>query len=336
MTPFYFSMKLKLLVLLISLSFTIFISEFIVSYFHFAPDIIPLEISLPHGIFIESDNPILQYVPKVGHKDINTYGLRDKDYTLNKSANVFRILVLGDSIGFGFCNNDESMKIEDVFPKVLERELNKYHFKDYDRVEVINLSVSGYDTTQEVEFFKEKGITLHPDMVIVAYCLNDIWEASMEGYELKKLPGYQWKKNLLTKSSLARFVCYRLSLLKKKDNKSPDAGKRQSREDKVKKAFERLSRFSRRYNFKTMVVVFPFFDDWQHYKHADMHNDVEKKARKFDIYYLDLLPVYKNVSLSNCAALQGRCNREHPDEQGHKVAAQAIMEFIFNNNLIKR
>ena len=60
-----------------------------------------------------------------------------------------------------------------TFVKVLEQDLNADHGRDT-RYEVMNFGVKGYDTTQELATLREVALGLDPDLVIVAYFLNDV------------------------------------------------------------------------------------------------------------------------------------------------------------------
>jgi lysophospholipase L1-like esterase len=94
----------------------------------------------------------------------NSFGLRDREYTIDKPQGTERIVVLGDSFTLGW-----GVPLEDVFSKRLERLLNQ----DGARYQVINMGIGNYNTTMEVELFKWKGLDLDPDIVILAYFVND-------------------------------------------------------------------------------------------------------------------------------------------------------------------
>lgn len=102
---------------------------------------------------------------------INSHGFRDREYDLAKKPGYKRILFLGDSVVYGI-----GIKIEDTIPEQLE----KIFEEKGEKVEVLNFGVSGYETEQEVEFFKETGRQFQPDLVILGYTLNDSIYASME------------------------------------------------------------------------------------------------------------------------------------------------------------
>ncbi|MGC2112244.1 MAG: SGNH/GDSL hydrolase family protein [Candidatus Korobacteraceae bacterium] len=99
---------------------------------------------------------------------INSHGLRDYEYSLEKPPGVYRILILGDSTTFGW-----GVAMTDTAAKILERELNAQHIPGYQRFEVINAGVGNYDTVQEVTYYKTRGRDFHPDLVVLGYFIND-------------------------------------------------------------------------------------------------------------------------------------------------------------------
>ncbi len=100
---------------------------------------------------------------------INTLGLRDGEYSLEKDDNVLRILALGDSITFGW-----GVDIDDTYTKVLERTLNDRGAEESPiRFEVINSGVGNYNSVMEAAYLSERGLMLEPDVVMLGYFLND-------------------------------------------------------------------------------------------------------------------------------------------------------------------
>lgn len=96
----------------------------------------------------------------------NSAGFRDREFQIPKPSGVFRILVLGDSVMLG-----GDMPVEQIAAKRLEALLNEA--SDGPRYEVINMAVAGYDTSQEVELLKVRGMEYEPDLALFGYCLND-------------------------------------------------------------------------------------------------------------------------------------------------------------------
>jgi lysophospholipase L1-like esterase len=95
-------------------------------------------------------------------------GLRDRDYPEAKAPHEYRILVLGDSLTFGW-----GVPVDRTYPKILERILNDHRPHTTSIHSVINAGVGNYNTVQEVAYFKERGIRYRPDEVILGFYIND-------------------------------------------------------------------------------------------------------------------------------------------------------------------
>lgn len=97
----------------------------------------------------------------------NERGLRDRSI-LPKASGEYRILALGDSVTFGWGVDQDK-----IFPVRLESLLE---WRLHRPVRVINSGVGGYNTVQEVTYFKQEGMALQPDLVILTYVQNDVEE----------------------------------------------------------------------------------------------------------------------------------------------------------------
>lgn len=98
---------------------------------------------------------------------INADGFRGPRYARPKPEGVFRAVVLGDSLAFGYGVEEEA-----AFPARLERRLAS--LADAGRIEVVNLGVGGYNAYNEAALFRELGVTYEPDLVLVQFCINDL------------------------------------------------------------------------------------------------------------------------------------------------------------------
>lgn len=96
---------------------------------------------------------------------INSQGLRDKERSFEKPANIFRILMLGDSFteGWGVAQNK-------TFSAVLEEKLNTL---GKGRFEVINMGVGSYSPLLEYLQLKNVGLKFQPDLVILNFDYTD-------------------------------------------------------------------------------------------------------------------------------------------------------------------
>jgi len=91
---------------------------------------------------------------------INALGYRGRPYGPEKHPGRRRVVMLGDSLTFGFRMGDDA-----IFPSLL----------DGGELEVVNLGVEGYGTDQELLKLEHEGLGYHPDVVVLNVCIeNDL------------------------------------------------------------------------------------------------------------------------------------------------------------------
>lgn len=91
----------------------------------------------------------------------NSLGYRDVEHDLEKLEGMTRILILGDSLTYGAGVADN-----EIYPFLLA-ELAGPH------VEIINMSVGGWNTRDELNALYRDGLALAPDIVVVGVVTND-------------------------------------------------------------------------------------------------------------------------------------------------------------------
>jgi lysophospholipase L1-like esterase len=291
----------------------------------------------PEAAFIQrgryrlSANPRIGYepVPHLEHRGTgmefwdwrgrsNSLGFRDAERTPDRPSGVVRVLVLGDSIAAGLKIDDD----RSIFPAVLERLLGERGVA----AEVLNFGVSGYNTQQEVETLKEKGLRFRPDVVVLAYCLNDsetresdilrVLRAQAAGRDRPDLARLApW----LARSALVRFVRYRVLAPREEPGRFDDLVR-----DRVEEYLHELGRLARGTGFRAMVAVFPLFGDLARYPHGAYHDTLRGIAADAGLDYLDLLPAFRDCERRGPVALDPL----HPSVLGHECAARALAEAI--------
>jgi len=93
----------------------------------------------------------------------NRFGFRDEpDFGLKPSPNEFRVLALGDSIGFGL-----GIAASDHYTKVLERRLNEDPRNPGRKFHVVNASGQGYGPSGYYVWLRNEATELEFDMIIV-------------------------------------------------------------------------------------------------------------------------------------------------------------------------
>jgi len=116
---------------------------------------------------------------------INKLGYRGEPYDNLKKPGIFRIVLIGDSHGFGWGINDD-----ETFATIIEKRLRN--------VEIINLSVSGYGTDQEFLRLKKEGLSYNPDLVIIQVCANDFTEIKRSSMYGRAKPFFILQQGTLT------------------------------------------------------------------------------------------------------------------------------------------
>jgi len=127
----------------------------------------------PKRLYVPDSDPEIAFRMRPDYQDfvygaevrINPQGLRDRSYSYTKPPGVKRILILGDSVAFGY-----GIPAEDTFAKQWERRLEPLQ---KGRWEIINSGVPAYTTVQEVRWFEVEGRRYQPDAVVVTYIMND-------------------------------------------------------------------------------------------------------------------------------------------------------------------
>jgi len=113
---------------------------------------------------------------------LNEDGMREKNLTVDKPANTFRVALLGDSMTEAL-----QVPIEQSFGQIIEKRLNEQRSERTGaanandesaprKVQILNFATSGYSTVQELLQLKDKVFKYKPDLVLVCYTNRDLFE----------------------------------------------------------------------------------------------------------------------------------------------------------------
>lgn len=149
----------------------------------------------------------------------NSLGLRGSEISLPKPQETYRIVAVGDSITDGFFVDNEA-----TWESYLGDQLrNRFSFP----VDVINCAHGGGSIDKEIDLLERIGLTLEPDLVILTFVTNDIYEIVklLAARKDNAAPSNEWKPPfsigafLLTRTALGeasldgllrfRFATYR-------------------------------------------------------------------------------------------------------------------------------
>jgi hypothetical protein len=126
---------------------------------------------------------------------INALGLRGPETSATPAADTYRVLVLGDSVVFGWGVAEDA-----TFPAVLAVRLAALRGTP---VEALNAGVFGYDTVAEAAFLAGPGLALAPRAVVLGVSLNDYDMApgyDATGVLTRRAPGEAPGAGLLARS----------------------------------------------------------------------------------------------------------------------------------------
>jgi hypothetical protein len=296
------------------------------------------------GRFRLSDNPRLGYEPapltydgeELSFYDYkgasNRLGYRDVDHPVEKPAGTYRIVVLGDSVGAGFGVE----RLEDTFPRRLETLLRERGVP----AEVLNFSVSGYDTRQEVETLKVKALAFAPDLVLLAYCLND--RERNDGDILATLlaeqkargvtaPGASRANPLLLRSALYRFLRFRAFPGRSPAANAPETsplplvgeGQGEGGSDRTAGAFAEMAELRNRHGFDVLVAVFPKLEGE---RRPAEHAYAQGLSSRHGFHHLDLRAAFRACRQATAEPLA--IDSYHPTAVGHRCAAEAMAQAV--------
>lgn len=252
--------------------------------------------------------------------EINALGLRDREIEVAKPAGTYRVLILGDSVTFGW-----GVAQEQVFPEVLERLWNELPPAGFSSVEVINAGVGNYNTSQEVAYFAERGLALAPDLVILAFFLNDA--------EPTPRPAAGW---------LARNSAFYVLLTSSWDNTMRWAGNRQDYRDyyqglyeddrpgwiECRRALRELGELCRKQRIDLRFAILPELHRLgADYPFRSVHAKVRSMAAEIGVPVYDLLNAPWSEPPEAYWVTPGDA---HPNEKGHRVIAEALAAALRN------
>lgn len=106
--------------------------------------------------------------------EINQLGLRDEDHGYAKPADTTRLLLVGDSFVEGL-----QVRHPATVDEQLEAMLNA---RSSHPVQVLNAGVSRFGTDNELLFLQQEGLRYQPDLVILFFFYNDLFDNLEEPY----------------------------------------------------------------------------------------------------------------------------------------------------------
>jgi len=105
--------------------------------------------------------------------NINSYGFRGPEITMEKPDDIYRIFVVGGSTTF----NVRAPSDEHTIPGYLDYELNNLQTQKI--IQVINAGMPGMTSSGELLLIKNKIVNFEPDLIIIYDGFNDLWKTEL-------------------------------------------------------------------------------------------------------------------------------------------------------------
>ena len=137
---------------------------------------------------------------KVDHKPVhvNAHGTRGPEFQTAKPAGTLRVLSLGDSKTFGW-----GLTEAETYSDLLEKKIQQ-HLGGGKKVEVINAGVNAWSYAQLHVWFRDYGLKLQPDLVVLADA--NLWTQFSEQSSPEFVRAFLWRVRV--KNFLRRFATY--------------------------------------------------------------------------------------------------------------------------------
>lgn len=263
------------------------------------------------------------------YKSLEEYRGPDDGLMLAAPEQPYKMLGIGDSFTFG-----RGVWFSDIYLSQLEKTLRerglKISIKNCGRVGA-NIDRAAWVMLQE---YKKSSYPL----VIYGFVLNDFdieGQENIKGSDFIDINngGYTWSR-LRQLSAVYNFINFAFEK-RRLHNETLNMYLNSFRGEKALRKFELLKtmdRYVKEKNGRLVVVVFPILYNLNKYPFKEIHEKVVSFCKTNDIYVLDLLDSYSKYKDSE---LWAHPTDHHPNETGHKLAADELYKFLEEEKLLE-
>ncbi|CAA7612116.1 GDSL-type esterase/lipase family protein [Magnetospirillum sp. UT-4] len=245
---------------------------------------------------------------------INAMGFRDRDYPVaTKPEGVYRILVLGNSITFGW-----GVPAAEVYTEVVEDTLNA----EGRRVEIINAGVANHNVKRQIAHFKAVGASLDPNLVVLSLFVNGPQPSASGG-----------NNPIMRNSQLAVMAWSRLNFLSAKLGLQDSYRVRYERlfadeSEPWRQARDEVAWLARECRARGITLVITMTPDLHYlndYPFQAIHDKVRDLAAEVGAGYLDFLDGLRGIDARTLWNMPGD---PHPNAKGHAIMANQLLSYL--------
>jgi lysophospholipase L1-like esterase len=277
---------------------------------------------------------------------INADGFRGPRYERPRPDGRWRIVVLGDSVAFGY-----GVEESQAFPQVLEARLSER--LPGAGFEVVNLGVGGYNAWNELELLRDVGIGYQPDLVLVQFCINDLNDPTMHFDAQTRLtldaipdaafPDPSRRRGSQHEPSLARGWCARSKLcsfvrerwMAARPQDFDEAARRAAgmpieRPDApewawLEERYREMAEVAQEAGARFAVLVFPYRAELDAHGPDRVQDQLRAIAHQNGWPIVDPLPRFR---AEGADASELFVDWWHPTAAGHRIAAEVTLESL--------
>jgi hypothetical protein len=307
------------------------------------------------GYYLDTD-PDISYTLIPNHKykrsniKADKYGFRgEPSPEISKSAGVFRIVLIGDSIVFGVRTPSDK-----TIGSVLQKRLDEIVIPGVKRFEVINLGMPGHNINQYAAVLKKYGMRYSPDLVIAGITISNDLEgrqarflgnghlyleptASFDGVNISHaLPPrfirslYIWRYLYFHYSGLKRME--RIKEMKIAADDVPPkillAPMRETDEvwDSVGEGLESINSTARAGNSKLLFLLFPAIEQIYYKDIPNIPQKITGKIlRKYNLDVMDFYNAFtENYRITGILPFNDLTS--HPSQKAYDIIASSIRD----------
>lgn len=261
----------------------------------------------------------------------NSKGIRGRiEYSYEKNPNRTRIIILGDSFTFG-----DDVSDTETYPYYLQQMLPN--------AEILNLGVSAYGHDQMLIYLLEEGLRYHPDIVLLGF---GPWgnKRNLSEFYFKSKPRFRWSGNQLVlcnspvptsrwflKHDFWRSRFFDLIEILRYDSLKKIGVIDQEAEVITNHILDKIVSTARENNAKIIFVPLSHMFT----EKPPLLVSFPKEKRFFDTWENKGASCIFIKPFPKSAKVKGRFPSGHYKPFVYERIAQAIKEYLLNNNLVK-